>query len=43
MIPGGIPFLERQKGKSINEFSGFNDITNQIDSIRDQTLSQVHS
>ena len=42
-VPGGIPALEKFKGQSINEFSGFNSIQGQIDSIKTQAFSKIEA
>ena len=35
--------VERVKGESINEFSGFNKLQGSIDNIRDDTLTKLNS
>lgn len=40
-IPGGIPALERLKGQSINDFSGFNSLQGQISSVKTQALNRI--
>jgi hypothetical protein len=42
-LPGGIPALEKVKGQSINEFSGFNSIQNQITSVKVQAFSKIET
>lgn len=34
-IPGGIAMIERIKGESVNEFSGYNKLQSSIDGIKD--------
>lgn len=41
LIPGGIDYLEKKNGKSIDEFSGFSNFIQKINSIKDDTLRQV--
>jgi hypothetical protein len=40
-LPGGISTIERVKGQSINEISGYNKLQSSIDSIKDSTLEKV--
>jgi hypothetical protein len=40
-VPGGIPALERLKGQSINDFSGFNSLQGQINSVKKQAFSKI--
>jgi len=43
VVPGGIPALERIKGSSINEFSGYNGLTSQINGIKTQTNEKIQT
>ncbi len=42
-LPGGIPALERLKGQSINDFSGFNSLQGQIASVKTQALNRIET
>lgn len=42
-VPGGIPALERLKGQSINDFSGFNSLQGQIDSVKTQAFQKIEA
>lgn len=43
MIPGGIATIERMKGDSINNFSGYNSLLKQINQVRDQSIGTIHN
>lgn len=38
MVPGGVSMLQKTKGQSIEEFSGFNSLKGQINSVKTQAL-----
>nr|BAK01661.1 predicted protein [Hordeum vulgare subsp. vulgare] len=40
-LPGGIPAIERLKGQSINDFSGYNALQNQINSVKTQAFKKI--
>ena len=40
-VPGGIAAFERLKGTSINEFSGFSKIIEQVNSVKSQALNKI--
>lgn len=42
-VPGGIPALEKLKGQSINDFSGFNALQGQIDSVKTQAFQKIEA
>ena len=42
-VPGGIPALEKLKGQSINDFSGFNSLQGQIDSVKTQAFQKIEA
>lgn len=42
-VPGGIPALEKLKGQSINDFSGFNSLQGQINSVKTQAFQKIET
>ena len=40
-VPGGVAGIERMKGQSVDEFSGYNQLTGQIDQVKTQSFERI--